>query len=112
MSGHIVITLHVDAAAAVRAKHCAAGPQRVELDAETIAAMSDIERETLALHLERRPGWGEPLHVGCEPLAVADVPTVLACLRARAQAMRVAVAIGRNPVVYLRGDRVGGEPPP
>ncbi len=78
------ITLHVDAAAAVRAGSAVAGPVTLRLTAEDLGTLDDRQRETLARHLERAEGYGESLTRGAPPIGRADVPTLATLLDLRA----------------------------
>jgi hypothetical protein len=93
----VVLTLHVDAAAAVREGRSAAGPARLELSDADVATLSERQRETLARHLERAPGYGEPLTTGAPPIGHADLAALASLLDTRADAMAIAESIGLLP---------------
>jgi hypothetical protein len=94
----ITITLHVDAATAVREGHCTAGPVRVRLDEHDFSKLDPDERDALARHLEdsdarsdpedtATPRWGHPLTRHAEPIGHADFAVLRELLRVRAKVM-------------------------
>lgn len=85
----IKLTLHVNAAAAVRVGSGIAGPTALVLSASDLAQLTPEQREALACHLERRPGWGEPLTKAAPPIGQADLATLRVLLSIRADAMRL-----------------------
>lgn len=83
----IVITLRVDPAAAVRHGKSTAGEHRLTLTDEDMAQLTELERETLARHLEGRKGWERPLAEGMR-LPEATFEMLRACLARRWEEMR------------------------
>lgn len=87
MSIPITITLSVDAAAAVRAGSGQPGRVKLRLDDSDLAKLTTRQREALALHIERLPGWGRPLTTGARPIGAANLLTLAELLTQRADAM-------------------------
>lgn len=94
----ITLTLHVDAATAVRERHSIAGPVKVRLDPADFAKLDEREREWLALHLEdsdarhesesvATPRWGHPLTRHANPIGHADFEVLRELLSVRALIM-------------------------
>lgn len=94
----IVITLHVDAATAVRECHSTAGPHRLELFAADVESLTEQQRETLARHIARAPGWGDPLSAGAEPIGHASLEVLRALLDRRWETMSNAPTAELAPV--------------
>jgi len=91
----IMVTIHVNAAAAVRCGNGRAGGVRLDLGDEEIRALSKRQRETLAHHLNRTksswgnkgPQWSEPLAWKAEPVAEASFEVLKQLLDRRAKVM-------------------------
>ena len=80
----ITLTLHVDAAAAVRAGKAKAGPHTLRLTDSDLAALTDDQRDTLARHVAGERDYAPPLTLHSDPIACADVPTLALLLDTRA----------------------------
>jgi hypothetical protein len=87
MNGPITITLHVDAAEAVRAGHGRAGPAKLLLGEAELAQLTERQRDTLARHVAGEPGWSRPLNRGAPPIGTADVATLATLLDVRHEHM-------------------------
>lgn len=92
----ITVTLHVDAAAAVRGGFHEAGAVALRLSAEDLRSLDDDEREVLAKHLDgdeepdwpsNGPRWGDPLAMHARPISHADLTVLRALLRWRHEVM-------------------------
>lgn len=97
----IAITLHLDAATALREGIAAAGPVTVRLTQADVDLLTPRQRETLAKHLERRPGWGESLTRGAPPVGRADAPTIARLLDLRADQLEAVEALTDEAIADL-----------
>lgn len=87
MNGPITITLHVDAALAVRAGHGRAGPAKLLLGPAELELLTERQRDTLARHVAGEPGWSRPLNRGAPPIGTADIATLAHLLDLRSAHM-------------------------
>jgi hypothetical protein len=92
----ITITIHVNAAAAIRAGRGRAGGSQLVLDETDLAQLSTTQRETLAKHYDRfvppwgtdrGPQWSDPLAWHAEPVATASLHVLRELLDRRAFVM-------------------------
>jgi hypothetical protein len=99
MTHPITLTIHVDAAAAVRAGRSQAGPCTVRLTDDDLAGLSPERRVALERHLagendptSNGPQWGDPLSMHAPPIGKVERHTWIDLLDTRIAVMQWADA--------------------
>ncbi len=101
----IIVTIHINAGAAIRSGRCRAGSTQIALTEHDMSQLTVEQRETLAKHYTRAkapwakngPQWSDPLAWHAEPVATASLEVLRELLDRRAAVMAEYAAIWVAP---------------